>query len=170
MVNLKEILSSATNVLSFVLLQLLVSDIIGQNCFIYIGSIIFLDWSRSNIVWHMLMAFGVGFFFDIAFHTLGVHTFSLVLITYVKYYILMLFIPGYGRDKVHMTIRGLGLNKIIFYIIMLVLIFYVSLFTLSMCKNIFFTTSIIKNIFLCSGLLFLSQLLMSIIDFIFDER
>lgn len=168
--NLKTFFSNIANILSFVLMQLLASEILGQNCFVYIGSILFLDWSRKNCLWHMLCAFFVGIFFDVAYHTLGIHTFSLVLIAYVKYYILIFLIPGYNRERVDLSIRNFGISKILLYTCICSLVFYISLFVLSLCKDIAFTTGIVKNSFLCVSVLFLYQILMMIIDFILDAR
>ncbi len=170
MVNIKALLSGVANILSFVMLQLLAANIFGENCFIYIGAIIFLDWTRSNVVWHMLAAFCVGFLFDVAYHTLGVHTFSLVLLAYVKYFIMVLFVPGYREGKISLTVKDLGPGKIILFTISCVLIFYVSLFVLSFFKDIIFTTGMIKNIGICSGLLCLSQVIFTVIDLIVDEK
>jgi len=168
--NLKTFFSNIANILSFVLMQLLASEILGQNCFVYIGSILFLDWSRKNCLWHMLCAFFVGIFFDVAYHTLGIHTFSLVLIAYVKYYILIFLIPGYNRERVDLSIRNFGISKILLYTCICSLVFYISLFVLSLCKDIAFTTGIVKNSFLCVSVLFLYQILMMIIDFFLDAR
>ena len=170
MVSIKNLFSNVANVLSFVLLQLLASEIFGQNCFVYIGAIIFLDWNRNNCIWHMISAFLVGILFDVAYHTLGVHTFALVLLAYIKYYILILFVPGYSRERVDLTIRSFGISKIILYVLVCTLVFYITLFVLSFCKNITFTTGLVRNYFLCSSILFLCQIVMMFIDLIFDAK
>ena len=168
--NLKIFFSNLATILSFVLLQLLTSDILGQNCFVYIGAILFLDWSRNNCLWHMLCAFFIGIFFDVAYHTLGIHTFSLVLIAYVKYYILIFLIPGYSRERYDLSIRNFGLSKVVLYSFVCSLVFYISLFVLALCKDIAFTTGIVKNYLVCVSVLCLCQVVMLIIDLILDAR
>ena len=170
MVNLKIFFSNIATILSFVLLQLLISDVLGQNCFVYIGAILFLDWSRDNCLWHMLCAFFIGIFFDVAYHTLGVHTCSLVLIAYIKYYILIFLLPGYSRERFDLSIRNFGISKIVLYSFVCSLVFYISLFVLALCNDIVFTTGIVKNYFLCVAILCLYQVVMLIIDFILDAR
>lgn len=170
MVNIKTFFSNLANILSFVLLQFLTFDVIGPNCFVYIGAIIFLDWNRNNCIWHMLCAFLIGLLVDVSCHTAGVHIFSLVLLAYIKHYILVLFVPGYNKDKVGLTIERLGISKMILYILTCTLVFYISLFILSYCKNIAFTTGIVSNILSCSSILFLCQIIFMMIIVIFDAK
>lgn len=157
------------NVLRFIvliLLQILVFDNIRlggyMNPYIYILFILLLPFNVRN--WVLLCSsFLLGFFMDIFYNTLGMHSAACVLIAFLRPFILKIYSPKDGYESgVQPGIKYYGLTWFFKYSVTLIIIHHFLLFTLEVFRfNEFHHTflRIILSSFLTSIIIIMSQYL-----------
>jgi rod shape-determining protein MreD len=163
---IKEIYRNIGNFIFLVLLQVLILNNIEFSGFInpylYILFILLLPFETPK--WLLLLvSFILGITIDIFSNTLGMHAFASVFIAYMRPYVLGLFAPREGYDTTMKPgLRSFGMDWLIKYSFIMVLIHHTLLFYIEAFKfQLFFPTLlrvILSSIFTVI-LIILSQLL-----------
>lgn len=159
------------NLFGYLILQLIINQAIvsfDQPCFIYIGFFLFLPWTRSNLIWQLLLAFVVGLLVDAFYDSLGIHTFAAVLIVYLRSFLLYLLLPPGGRHLAPMqpSLSNMGIQKFVLYIFFITVIYHIVVFTLDAYSFHFFFArlpQLLGSIILSNLFIFLSLLLLGAI-------
>jgi hypothetical protein len=97
-------------------------------CFLYVAFVLMLP-IEINVVWLMLVGFLLGFFVDIFYDSLGLHTFALVLVAYLRNYWLATITPQGGYDSGQgPTLAVNGMQWFLVYTVPLVFVHHAVLF------------------------------------------
>jgi hypothetical protein len=120
-------------------------------CFLYVAFILLLPVETSNLVL-MVFAFLMGFFVDIFYNSLGLHSMALVPIAYVRNYWLATTTPQGGYDVgMPPTVAANGLQWFLVYTLPLVFIHHLLLFFVEASGFALFWFTMLKAV---SSLLF----------------
>lgn len=123
------------NLIGYLTFQLVINQAIvsfHQACFVYIGFFLFLPWAKNNMVWQLLLSFGVGLLVDFFYDSLGIHAFAAVLVLYLRNFLLYLLLPpgSSHASKIRPTLRNMGTQKFALYLLFLATVYHVVVFTL----------------------------------------
>lgn len=166
MLDISLFIADLCNIFSFSLVQFIVTHCGFSYCYVYIGAILFLHWNNSNCIYSMLLASVVGSVYDIMEHYSGIHTFALVLLAYVRHYMLCILIPMYKNEKyVNITSANIGIAKILFMSLITIIIYYAVVCLLNSSKYFIIHYQILlMNMGICVVILSLCNFFMSIIE------
>lgn len=136
-------LVQVANLIGYLTLQLVINQAIvsfHQACFVYIGFFLFLPWARNNMIWQLLLSFGVGLLVDVFYDILGIHTFAAVLVLYLRNFLLYLLLPPGSShvSTIRPTLRNMGTQKFALYVLFLATLYHIVVFTLDTYSLHFF--------------------------------
>lgn len=99
-------------------------------CFIYTTFILLLPIAVPRIL-YMILAFGVGFFVDMFYDTLGLHAAACVFLAYLRQPVFQFLTPAGGYDdNQEINMANLGLQWMVSYLLVMNLLHHVVLFTI----------------------------------------
>ncbi len=164
-------LIQVANLVGYLTLQLVINQAIvsfHQAYFVYIGFFLFLPWTRSNMIWQLLLGFGVGLLVDVFYDSLGIHTFAAVLILYLRNFLLYLLLPPGSSHLVTIrpTLRNMGVQKFALYVLFLTTLYHLVVFTLDTYSFHFFFANLpqlLLSIIVSYLFIFLSRIFMGAI-------
>lgn len=136
--------------LLFLVLQLLVfRHFVIQDyafCFMYIACILLLP-NEIPPTWVIFISFLVGLTTDIFYDTAGVHASACTLIGYLRAYIIKFLFPNKGLEsEVVISIAGMGTERFVRYLVIMVLIHHTFLFFIEAGTLQYFVVTLIKII------------------------
>lgn len=130
----KNYLRQAVNLVFFLTLQVLIPTMasLQETCFMYIGFLLFLPWARRNMIWQLLLSFGIGLLVDIFYQGVGIHAFAAVLLLYFRNLFLYFFIVARGKQgsMITPTFTHLGAVKFGLYTFFFTVCYHVIAFSL----------------------------------------
>lgn len=145
---------TSLKILGSVLLYLLLQILLFRNlvifdvafCFVYISIILFIP-AEIPTGWLLLIAFLLGLGVDMFYNTAGIHASSIVLIAYLKSYILKVLFPTKSiENEIVISIKGMGTERFIRYVIVMTFIHHLFLFFIEAGNFNFFLITILKVI------------------------
>jgi hypothetical protein len=159
-------LVQVANLIGYLTLQLVINQAIAsfhQACFVYIGFFLFLPWARNNMIWQLLLGFGVGLLVDVFYDSLGIHTFAAVLVLYLRNFLLYLLLPPGSShvSTIRPTLRNMGTQKFALYVLFLATLYHIIVFTLDTYSLHFFFANLphlLSSIMFSYLLIFLSRI------------
>lgn len=116
-------------------------------CFVYVGYLLQLPLQTDKSLL-LLVAFVLGVFTDMGYDTLGIHAFCMVLIAYLRPFLITLIAPA--EEIYELSIRSLGFNWYFQYTIILVFIHHLGLFLLQQFSFSMILDTLLKAV--CSTL------------------
>lgn len=115
-------------------------------CFVYISIILFIP-AEMPTGWLLLIAFLLGLGVDMFYNTAGIHASATVLIAYFKPYILKVLFPTKSiENEIVITMKGMGSERFIRYVIVMTFIHHLFLFFVEAGNFSFFLITILKVI------------------------
>lgn len=123
------------NIISFLFFTI-VQIVIFQNfnlsewgfAFIYVGFILFLPIDLP-IIFLLCLAFFQGIILDVFYNTLGLHTFCLVFVAYIRSFFLRTLAPKTIEDLSNVnSVKEFGIQRVIIYTFVVIFIHHVILF------------------------------------------
>lgn len=140
----------------FVLRNLVFFDV--AFCFVYISVILFLPSSTPTST-ILIIAFLTGLLVDMFYNTAGLHASASVLIGYIRGFILRILFPSKGiENEIVISVDGMGVERLIRYIVILTFIHHTYLFFIEAGSfNFFLNTSlkILASVMFSSIVIFL---------------
>jgi hypothetical protein len=148
--NTQTILKIVGSVVLYLLLQiLLIRNLVIFDvafCFVYISIILFIP-AEMPTGWLLLIAFLLGLGVDMFYNTAGIHASATVLIAYLKPYILKVLFPTKSiENEIVITMKGMGSERFIRYVIVMTFIHHLFLFFVEAGNFSFFLITILKVI------------------------
>lgn len=120
-------------------------------CFVYIATVLFLDFDTSPTTL-IILAFFSGLFIDIFYDTLGMHAASNVLIAFLRPTILTLLTPRRGYDeRMTLSLESMGFQWLVIYVGTMAFIHHFILFFMEASDLGLFLQILLKTI--CSTIL-----------------
>jgi uncharacterized membrane protein YoaK (UPF0700 family) len=115
-------------------------------CFLYIACILLLP-DEIDPIWVILISFLVGLLVDIFYNTAGVHASASVLTAYLRSYVLRFLFPTKGSEnEVAISLREMGGERFIRYVIILTIVHHSMLFFVEAGGFQFFLITLLKII------------------------
>ncbi len=124
--NPKEIIRGILIWLFYVLLHIFVTRYLVlfdyAFCFFYVGAILFMPYDINQIAL-LFIAFSTGLIIDSFGNTLGLHTATLVLLAYIRPFIIQNQLEQIITEaRTHISLQNLGFANFIKYVVILVLV------------------------------------------------
>ena len=130
----KSYLRQVVNLVFFLILQVFIPPMLSLQgtCFMYIGFLLFLPWARHNMIWQLLLSFGIGLLVDIFYQGVGIHACAAVFLLYFRNLFLYFFIMERGKQggMVTPTFTHLGAIKFGLYTFFFTVCYHVIAFAL----------------------------------------
>jgi hypothetical protein len=115
-------------------------------CFIYLACILLLPF-ETPVITLLLIGFGIGFFVDLFYNTLGMHAAATTLIAFLRPAIIKLLTPQRGyEDRMTLSLKSMGLRWFVLYIGIMAFIHHFVLFFLEAANWSLFIPTIGKVI------------------------
>ena len=121
---------------------------------IYVVIIALLPY-KLNRALTVLMGFGIGFFVDMFYDSLGVHAGATTFIAYARYYVLQWLSPTEGYKTDSLTARALGVPWLFTYLAILIFMHLLVLYALDAFSFVYFKEIALRTIFSFIASLFL---------------
>lgn len=143
-----DIVKTALSFMIFVMFHVLIVKyfILGSvgMCFFYLGFLLPMSLSLPMPLM-LLIAFVIGFFVDLFYDTIGIHTFACVAIMFLRPKIITILTPLGGYDKIdELTISSMGVRWFITYTTILVLLHTLCVFILEAGGFSYFYWTMVK--------------------------
>ena len=144
----KELRKNIVSFLFFTIVQIVVFQNFNLSewgfAFAYVGFVLFLP-IDIPIILLLFLAFSQGIILDIFYNTLGLHALVTVLIAYLRSFFIRLLAPKMMDDLTNVNSIGqFGIQRVVFYTLILVFIHHVFLFFIMSGGEGFFFTTILK--------------------------
>ena len=98
--------------------------------YIYLLCLLMMPITLSPIV-DMLIGAGIGLIMDVFCNSLGIHTASCILIMFLRPYLLGVILNDKDRLNEQVSLRAIGMEAFIKYVVVLVLIHHLTVFSLA---------------------------------------
>lgn len=146
--NTPTILKIAASVIIYTLLQVFIlRNLVFFDvafCFVYISVVLFLP-SATPPTTALLIAFATGILVDMFYNTAGLHASALVMIAFIRGFILKVLFPSRGlENEIIISVEGMGVERFIRYIVILTFIHHTYLFFLEAGTVTFFLNTSLK--------------------------
>ena len=158
----KAIRKNSISFIFFTIIQVIVFQNFNLSewgfAFVYLGFILFLP-IEIPVIFLLLLAFFQGIIIDTFYNTLGLHAFVLVLIAYLRSYLIRFLAPKMIDNLSNVnSIGNFGLQRVTVYILVLVFVHHLFLFYLMAAGESSFLVTLLKIIistFISSLIIFL---------------
>jgi hypothetical protein len=163
---LKNILGGILLLLAqvFILKNMMLFD--SAFCFAYILVLLLISIEVNGVI-QMIMAFFIGLFIDLFYHTPGLHAAASVLVVFVKVYWIALIVPSGGYETASkLNIHNQGIEWFLTYSYPLILIHSITLLFLEAAGVAFFWSTLLKAFY--TSLFTLAMVL--IIQYLFYKK
>lgn len=98
--------------------------------YVYVLCLLMMPITLPHTV-EMLIGAGVGLVMDVFCNSLGVHTASCILLMFIRPYLLGAFVNDTDRLNEQISLRSIGMEALIKYVVILVVIHHLMVFTLA---------------------------------------
>ena len=98
--------------------------------YVYVLCLLMMPITLPHTV-EMLIDAGVGLVMDVFCNSLGVHTASCILLMFIRPYLLGAFVNDTDRLNEQISLRSIGMEALIKYVVILVVIHHLMVFTLA---------------------------------------
>lgn len=98
--------------------------------YVYVLCLLMMPITLPHTV-EMLIGAGVGLVMDVFCNSLGVHTASCILLMFIRPYLLGAFVNDTDRLNEQISLRSIGMEALIKYVVILVVILHLMVFTLA---------------------------------------
>ncbi|MFN4087323.1 MAG: hypothetical protein ACK4LB_15400 [Spirosomataceae bacterium] len=115
-------------------------------CFVYIGFILFLPHETSDF-WVILLSFLIGLMVDLFYNTAGVHAAASTAMGYLRGFVVRGIFSNRGGDAdIQLSWEGMGTERFIRYLIILVTIHHLLLFFIEVGHVDYLVLTILKTL------------------------
>ncbi len=129
----KDIIDIIRSFVVYVILQLFFVNklvLFDQTfCFFYVGFLLFLPQNLGKI-YQLILGFAIGLLVDVFFDTIGIHAAASVLLMFLRPSWINFTTGGSLEDGEKINIRNLGLTTFVTYIIPMIIIHHLAIFSI----------------------------------------